>query len=145
MEKYRFLWSLLLVSLSSILFSCSDDDEVTGPLTIKTGLLKEIGYTTAVCGGEISGGSGIGNRGVCWSTDVQPTVKDKHTTDGSGRGEFRSEITGLTEGVQYYVRAWVETSDGVKYGEEKTCVTLAHGRPTMLLMGINNIKETSAG
>ena len=52
MEKYRFLWSLLLVSLSSILFSCSDDDEVTGPLTIKTGLLKEIGYTTAVCGGE---------------------------------------------------------------------------------------------
>ena len=29
MEKYRFLWSLLLVSLSSILFSCSDDDEVT--------------------------------------------------------------------------------------------------------------------
>ena len=87
MEKYRFLWSLLLVSLSSILFSCSDDDEVTGPLTIKTGLLKEIGYTTAVCGGEISGGSGIGNRGVCWSTDVQPTVKDKHTTDGSGRGE----------------------------------------------------------
>ena len=58
MEKYRFLWSLLLVSLSSILFSCSDDDEVTGPLTIKTGLLKEIGYTTAVCGGEISGGSG---------------------------------------------------------------------------------------
>ena len=91
MEKYRFLWSLLLVGLSSILFSCSDDDEVTGPLTIKTGLLKEIGYTTAVCGGEISGGSGIGNRGVCWSTDVQPTVKDKHTTDGSGRGEFRSE------------------------------------------------------
>ena len=50
MEKYRFLWSLLLVSLSSILFSCSDDDKVTGPLTIKTGLLKEIGYTTAVCG-----------------------------------------------------------------------------------------------
>ena len=88
MEKYRFLWSLLLVGLSSILFSCSDDDEVTGPLTIKTGLLKEIGYTTAVCGGEISGGSGIGNRGVCWSTDVQPTVKDKHTTDGSGRGEL---------------------------------------------------------
>ena len=75
MEKYRFLWSLLLVSLSSILFSCSDDDEVTGPLTIKTGLLKEIGYTTAVCGGEISGGSGIGNRGVCWSTDVNRLSK----------------------------------------------------------------------
>ena len=74
MEKYRFLWSLLLVSLSSILFSCSDDDEVTGPLTIKTGLLKEIGYTTAVCGGEISGGSGIGNRGVCWSKTNIPLM-----------------------------------------------------------------------
>ena len=36
----------------------------------------------------------------------------------------RSEITGLTEGVQYYVGLWVETSDGVKYGEEKTCVLL---------------------
>jgi|GEM_PF-3085749 len=59
MEKYRFLWSLLLVSLSSILFSCSDDDEVTGPLTIKTGLLKEIGYTTAVCGGRSAGEVGL--------------------------------------------------------------------------------------
>ena len=119
MEKYRFLWSLLLVSLSSILFSCSDDDEVTGPLTIKTGLLKEIGYTTAVCGGEISGGSGIGNRGVCWSTDVQPTVKDKHTTDGSGRGEFRSEITGLTEGVQYYVRLGWKQAMVLNMGKKK--------------------------
>ena len=66
MEKYRFLWSLLLVSLSSILFSCSDDDEVTGPLTIKTGLLKEIGYTTAVCGGEISWGLSMSFDVALW-------------------------------------------------------------------------------
>lgn len=55
MEKYRFLWSLLLVGLSSILFSCSDDDEVTGPLTIKTGLLKEIGYTMLFVEGDQRG------------------------------------------------------------------------------------------
>ena len=59
MEKYRFLWSLLLVSLSSILFSCSDDDEVTGPLTIKTGLFVEgrsageVGLVIVECVGQL--------------------------------------------------------------------------------------------
>ena len=56
MEKYRFLWSLLLVGLSSILFSCSDDDEVTGPLTIKFvegRSAGEVGLVIVECVGQL--------------------------------------------------------------------------------------------
>lgn len=59
MEKYRFLWSLLLVGLSSILFSCSDDDEVTGPLTIKTGLLKRLVIQRLFVEGRSAGEVGL--------------------------------------------------------------------------------------
>lgn len=143
MKKYTFLW-LLLIGLSGLLFSCSDDDEVTGPLTIKTALLKKVAYNTAVCGGEITGGESIGNRGVCWSVNPQPTIQDTHTADGSGRGEYLSEMTGLEEGTLYYVRAYAETGEGIKYGDEKYCMTLAHGRPTLLLIGVSEVKETTA-
>lgn len=144
MKRNKFLNAWIVACFSFFLFACADKDEMEGPLTLKTGLLKDIGYTTAVCGGEISGGRDIGERGVCWSTTPSPTRKDSHTTDGHGRGEFRSSITGLSEGTQYYVRAWVETADGVQYGDEKTCVTLAHGRPTLLMMGVVAVEETTA-
>ena len=58
---------------------------------------------------------------------------------------FDYTITGLQEGTQYYVRAWARTSDdSIVYGEEKTCVTMAHGRPVVYITNILNISETTA-
>lgn len=144
MKHIKIFGLLLIVGFLGILSSCSDDEEMQGPLVIQTGLLKNVTYTSALCGGEISGGAEIGERGVCWSTAENPTVADTHTTDGKGRGEFLSEITGLQEGTLYYVRAYAYTNDGVQYGDEKYCVTLAKGRPTLAMVSITDVKTTSA-
>lgn len=144
MKYIKFLGLLWIVGFWGVLSSCSDDDEIQGPLVIQTGLLKNVTYSTAVCGGVISGGEGIGERGVCWSTTEHPTVTDQHTTDGKGRGEFLSEIGGLQEGTLYYVRAYAYTSEGVQYGDEKWCMTLAQGRPTIAMISVSDVKETSA-
>ncbi|MBO7630357.1 MAG: fibrobacter succinogenes major paralogous domain-containing protein, partial [Bacteroidales bacterium] len=77
---------------------------------------------TATCGGNvyIDGGSEVTARGVCWSTSPNPTIADSHTLDGSGLGSFNSNITGLTPGPVYYVRAYATNSGGTAYGEQVT-------------------------
>ncbi len=81
--------------------------------------------TTAICGGEVTdyGGAEVTARGVCWSTNENPTIADSHTTDGSGLGSFTSNITGLATGNTYYVRAYATTMAGTSYGIQKRFTT----------------------
>ena len=96
--------------------------------TVTTNNVSSITTTTAVCGGNVTydGGLTVTARGVCWSTSPNPTVDNSKTTDGSGLGAFTSDITGLTEGVTYYVRAYATNEKGTAYGEERSFTTLAY-------------------
>lgn len=80
--------------------------------------VSNITYTTAISGGEIvyDGEDPVFKRGVCWSTSECPTIADNTTSDGSGTGNYTSEITGLTSSTTYYVRAYAKNSLGVVYG-----------------------------
>ena len=69
-------------------------------------------------------GTTVTARGVCWSTSPNPTVESSYTSDGSGTGSFTSNITGLTAGTTYYVRAYATNSWGTVYGEEVSFTTL---------------------
>jgi uncharacterized protein (TIGR02145 family) len=56
-------------------------------------------------------------RGVCWSsTNTNPTITDSITTNGTGSGGFTSNLTGLTPGTKYYIRAYATNSAGTAYG-----------------------------
>lgn len=80
-----------------------------------------VSSTSANCGGRCShGGNPATALGVCWSTSPNPTIADNHTNDGSGEGLFNSQMTGLTAGTTYYVRAYMQNSTGVFYGEERS-------------------------
>ena len=48
------------------------------------------------------------------------------------------------EGTLYYVRAYAYTNEGVQYGDEKWCVTLATGRPTLAMVSVTDVKTSSA-
>ena len=88
--------------------------------TVTTSMVSDITSTSVVCGGNVtySGGATVTERGVCWSSNSSlPTVNDSHTSDGYGVGEFTSLITGLEEGISYYVRAYATNNAGTAYGE----------------------------
>jgi hypothetical protein len=69
------------------------------------------GYITAVDGATVTG------RGVCLSTNKIPTILDTHSSEGTGTGEFSTNLTGLTENTKYYVRAYATTNLGTFYGK----------------------------
>lgn len=112
-------------------------------LTTKS--VTNITSTSANCGGYITetGGMDITSRGVCWSVEHNPTISDSHTTDGSGIGEFDSEITGLNANVTYYVRAYATNGFGTSYGDEHEFKTNV-GMAAVLTNSITEITASSA-
>ena len=107
--------------------SCKkDDNDPTGQIPVlTTTAVSNINPTTASCGGNITsdGGATVTVRGVCWSTNQNPTIADSKTTDGTGAGSFTSNITGLTAGTIYYVRAYATNSAGTGYGSAMSFTT----------------------
>ncbi len=103
----------------------------------------EISVSGAISGGNISnaGGTEIISRGVCWSTNENPTIENNHSSSGTGAGEYTVSITGLSIGNTYYVRAYATNSIGVAYGNQ---VTFSNDIPTLTTTSISDITETSA-
>ena len=115
------------------------------PPTLTTDSIRDITATTANCGGNVTanGGATVTARGVCWSTSQNPTVSNSHTTNGSGTGNFTSNITGLNPGTTYYVRAYASNSAGTGYGEQRSFTT-SDSTPTVTTNAVSNITATSA-
>jgi uncharacterized protein (TIGR02145 family) len=116
---------------------------ITSPI-VSTANVTNITQTTATSGGNVTsdGGAPVTARGVCWSIFSNPTTADSHTTDGSGTGTFVSNITGLTGGTQYYVRAYATNSVGTGYGNEEWFITLT--LPSVTTAAVTNITITTA-
>ncbi|MFZ4707458.1 MAG: FISUMP domain-containing protein [Bacteroidales bacterium] len=116
---------------------------VTTPIVI-TAEVTSITQTTATSGGEVvyDGGSGVTARGVCWNITPNPTTTGNHTTDGTGTGLFISNMTGLSGGTLYYVRAYATNSAGTSYGSELSFTTIT--LPTVTTAAVTSITDVTA-
>ena len=109
-------------------------------LMVTTKDVSDITTNSATCGGNVAsyGNGSITARGVCWSTKPNPTINDNKTSDGSGTGDFTSNLTNLTENTTYYVRAYATNEKGTSYGEEKSFKTL----PVYQTISVNGVTFT---
>jgi len=109
---------------------------------VTTNPITNIAGTTATSGGFVisNGGPPVTARGVCWSTSSAPTITDSHTTNGSGTGAFTSNMTGLTRGTTYHVRAYA-TSSSTVYGNDVVFTTIA--RPTLTTTPVSTVSSTA--
>lgn len=115
--------------------------------TVTTTQPLNITQTTATSGGTVmsDGGSTVSVRGVCWSTSSNPTTANSHTLDGTGTGSFVCNITGLSAGTQYYVRAYATNGVGTTYGNECIFITQSSAAlPTITTTAATNIAQTTA-
>lgn len=115
--------------------------------TITTFDVYNISSTSATSGGNVTseGYGTVSSRGVCWSTNQNPSISDYHSNDGNGIGTFTSNITGLTGNTTYYVRAFATNEAGTAYGEQKTFTTEAeYTLPTVITSNITTITSGTA-
>ena len=103
----------------AVTFTTNDVTAVAELPTVITSPVTNIIQNQANCGGMVTadGGAPVTERGVCWNTTGNPSVTGQHSSDGSGLGEFTSNIAGLTVNTTYYVCAYATNSAGTAYGE----------------------------
>ena len=114
---------------------------------VTTNAATNVMQTEATSGGNIisTGYSNITARGVCWSTNQNPTTADGKTTEPIGIGSFTSKLTGLLANTTYYARAYAANSAGTAYGNQvmfKTFLTVVF--PSVTTATPINITEYSA-
>ncbi len=120
-------------------------DSIQYEITTRTGLpsvvtdsvVTNIGSVKATCGGKVTddGTLTVTARGICYSTEPQPTTEDTHTTEGKGKGEFVSNLKNLQDKTTYYFRAYATTDAGTAYGKVYSFKT-SDGIPVVVLSQI---------
>jgi hypothetical protein len=113
--------------------------------TLTTAEVTEITGNSAKSGGNVtvSGGAEVTARGVCYSTEENPTIEDNRTEDGEGMGEFVSSLSNLKGNTTYYLRAYATNSAGTGYGPQVSFTTLVDA-PVVVTSSVDNITKTSA-
>ena len=99
--------------------------EVSGLPAVKTLAVTNMTGTTATINGEVEyeGSPVYTEKGFVYSSSYpKPTVNDpassttKVTVSGNSK-EFSANISGLTSGATYYVRAYITSESGTSYGD----------------------------
>lgn len=120
----------------------------TGTPIVITSDITNVTLNSASGGGNVTqnGGASVTQRGIVWSQDPGVNLESNlgRTTNGTGLGEFTSQITNLTQGNTYYVRAYASNVNGTSYGEIKQFETVPIASPIVYTGVISNITKNSA-
>ena len=102
--------------------------DITGGSTVTTEACTNTIATSTTGWGHITvvGDGAPTQHGHVWSTSQGPTTSDSKTELGAKpqTGNFTSNITGLTPGTTYYVKAYAINTTGTTYGVEVNITTL---------------------
>lgn len=117
----------------------SEEDVPLGPI-VTTNSMTNIEETTATAGGNVTddGGLTVTERGICYNTTGSPTTADTKISTTGTTGSFSINLTGLTEGQQYYLKAYAINSDGTGYGSEVSFSTKADKPTSFTTVEIHN-------
>ncbi len=134
---------VLKVGIVFIILTCLQSCKKGETPTVKTTAISNITVSSAISGGNVlfDGGEMVSIRGVCWGTNINPTINDNKTTDGAGEGAFTSSLTNLNPGIKYYIKAYATNKTGTGYGDTISLITLGKS-PLATIAGASNITTT---
>ncbi len=146
--KRKTIFSIytIIIGLLFVFSNSCEKDDPKSMAQLTTTVVSEITQTSAISGGNITndGGAAVSARGICWSTNQSPTINDSKTTNGTGTGSFTANITSLTAGTTYHVRAYATNSEGTSYGNAISFTTLeATDLPTITTSEATDVSEVT--
>ncbi len=114
--------------------------------TVSTTEAQKVSYTTATCGGNVTsdGSLSVTSRGICYSTQPNPTISNTKVVSGSGTGAFTCNLTGLSDGTTYYARAYATNGKGTAYGEQISWTTKEYELPKVTTEYTQTLSLTTA-
>ena len=126
------------------LISCKKEN-VTVPVIV-TEPITLITQISATSGGNVTseGGSPVVTRGICWSTNADPTVADKTAISDGTTGSFSSQMTSLSVNTLYYVKAYATNKAGTGYGNQVTFTTSQIAVPLLTTSDITMVNHFNA-
>ncbi len=108
---------------------------------VTTDSVENIAKTSFTIYGTVvhDGGPDITERGFCWATTENPTIADNKIADAKNTtGVMNADITGLTAGTKYYVRAYATNSEGTAYSDDYVVETIGEFFIVGSINGWNN-------
>lgn len=113
---------------------------------VSTTEAQNVSYTTATCGGNVTsdGSLSVTSRGICYSTQPNPTISNTKVVSGSGTGAFTCNLTGLSDGTTYYARAYATNGKGTAYGEQISWTTKEYELPKVTTEYTQTLSLTTA-
>ncbi|TCC96045.1 fibrobacter succinogenes major paralogous domain-containing protein [Pedobacter hiemivivus] len=91
-----------------------------------------------------AGGAPVTVKGLVWNTTGNPTLADQVISSGSGIGAIIGTLTGLSEELTYYVRAFATNSAGTGYSATATRVSTKVCPPTFTVSHIAGVNGAAA-
>lgn len=114
----RIIFLGCVITLLAGMVGCEKDPKVDSTsITIKS--VSSVTGSTAAVSVEIGKGMAtIAERGICWSTNENPSINDDvmYASEG-GNGTFVCKLQNLSENKTYNVRAFAKNASGVMYSE----------------------------
>lgn len=116
-------FGLMIVALTMV--ACSKLElkptiPTVNKVSISTSAASSITYNSAVVGGTINsvGESTMLERGVCYATTQNPTVRNPKIKDASvGAGAYQLNLEALKSETKYFIRAYTISVKDTAYGE----------------------------
>jgi hypothetical protein len=115
-------------------------------MAVTTGDVSDVFTTTATISGTvIDCGEGATQHGHCYATSSDPTISGTKTTLGTPvTGDYTSNLSRLTAGTKYYIKAYISRGNKVAYGNEIDFTTASATLPTVTTDSIVSITKNSA-
>jgi len=109
---------------------------------VTTNAITNLAGTSVTSGGNVTsqGGSAVFSRGVCYglTPSPDPTVDLVIYDVAGGLGTFVSNLTGLTKGQQYYLRAFAINNDGTAFGSDVVFTPSGNSLATLTTLDVTN-------
>jgi hypothetical protein len=139
------LFFLSLLLLCFIVFNTCTKLEKA--MLVSTGDVTNIFTNTADAPGLIIDlGDGATQHGHCYATTPNVTIESSKTEIGipAGTGGFTSQLTNLTAGTKYYIKAYITNGTETAYGSETSFTTVSASIPTLTTTAIASVTTTTA-